>query len=42
VRVAAPAEPVAAPSQAEQDELAAALAELEANEQAQQKKLAGH
>jgi phage shock protein A len=42
VRVAAPAEPTAAPSQAEQDELAAALAELEANEQAQQKKLAGH
>ncbi|MGZ3416585.1 MAG: PspA/IM30 family protein [Polyangiales bacterium] len=42
VRVAAPAEAVTAPSQAEQDELAAALAELEANEQAQQKKLAGH
>lgn len=44
VRVAAPpptqAAP-AAPSQAEQDELAAALAELEASEQAQEKKLAG-
>jgi phage shock protein A len=44
VRVAAPpaqAGAPAAPSQAEQDELAAALAELEANEQEQQKKLAG-
>lgn len=40
VRVAAP--PAAGPSQAEQDELAAALAELEASEQEQQKKLAGH
>lgn len=40
-RVAVPA---AAPavSQAEQDELAAALAELEASEQEQQKKMAGH
>jgi phage shock protein A len=44
VRVAAPAEAPPQPiTQAEQDELAAALAELEANEQAQQKKLgAGH
>jgi len=46
VRVAAPppqavAGAQAPPSQAEQDELAAALAELEANEQEQQKKLAG-
>jgi phage shock protein A len=39
VRVAAP--PAGSPSQAEQDELAAALAELEATEQAQEKKLAG-
>jgi len=42
VRVAAPATPTAVPSQAEQDELAAALAELEASEQEQQKKMAGH
>jgi phage shock protein A len=41
VRVAAPPPTQAAPSQAEQDELAAALAELEASEQAQEKKLAG-
>jgi phage shock protein A len=40
VRVAAPSP--GAPTQAEQDELAAALAELEASEQEQQKKLAGH
>jgi phage shock protein A len=43
VRVAAPPQQAnQGPSQAEQDELAAALAELEANEQEQQKKLAGH
>ena len=43
VRLATPAVQTApgSPSQAEQDELAAALAELEANEQAQEKKLAG-
>ena len=44
VRVAAPPQEAGAPagpSQAEQDELAAALAELEANEQAQEKKMAG-
>ncbi len=42
VRVAAPLPSPGAPSQAEQDELAAALAELEASEAEQQKKLAGH
>jgi len=42
VRVAAPPPSPGAPTQAEQDELAAALAELEASEQEQQKKLAGH
>lgn len=45
VRVAAPPQVAGAPTaptQAEQDELAAALAELEASEQEQQKKLAGH
>ena len=44
VRVAAPPQAAGAPAgptQAEQDELAEALAELEANEQAQEKKMAG-
>jgi phage shock protein A len=41
VRVAAQKETPGAPTQAEQDELAAALAELEANEAAQEKKMSG-
>ncbi len=41
MRVAAPPQPEPAMTQAEQDELAAALAELEASEVAQHKKLAG-